>query len=174
MGPTWGPAGADRTQMGPMLAPWTLLYGMVLPYWGLCCDMWAIWDSSKYNINLWRHWITWKLTVLFNFMQQWGKVERYESVGLIMQYLCKDILSGFIYICRKRIDHLLTWFQGTSGRIYKYVNSWQMEICKSITVFKNTNIEMCYFRHLNINFHVFLISRFFASESVFLSFNGYT
>ena len=24
-GPTWGPSGADRTQVGPMLAPWTLL-----------------------------------------------------------------------------------------------------------------------------------------------------
>ena len=28
MGPTWGPSGADRTQVGPMLAPWTLLSGM--------------------------------------------------------------------------------------------------------------------------------------------------
>ena len=27
MGPTWGPSGADRTQMGPMLAKWTLLSG---------------------------------------------------------------------------------------------------------------------------------------------------
>ena len=27
MRPTWGPSGADRTQVGPMLAPWTLLYG---------------------------------------------------------------------------------------------------------------------------------------------------
>ena len=27
MGPTWGPYGADRTQVGPMLAPWTLLSG---------------------------------------------------------------------------------------------------------------------------------------------------
>ena len=27
MGPPWGPSGADRTQMGPMLAPWTLLSG---------------------------------------------------------------------------------------------------------------------------------------------------
>ena len=27
MGPTWGPPGADRTQMGPMLAPWTMLSG---------------------------------------------------------------------------------------------------------------------------------------------------
>ena len=25
MGPTWGPSGADRTQVGPMLAPWTML-----------------------------------------------------------------------------------------------------------------------------------------------------
>ena len=25
VGPTWGPSGADRTQVGPMLAPWTLL-----------------------------------------------------------------------------------------------------------------------------------------------------
>ena len=27
MGPTWGPSGAYRTQVGPMLAPWTLLSG---------------------------------------------------------------------------------------------------------------------------------------------------
>ena len=26
-GPTWGPSGAARTQVGPMLAPWTLLSG---------------------------------------------------------------------------------------------------------------------------------------------------
>ena len=27
MGPTWGPSGADRTQVGPMLDPWNLLSG---------------------------------------------------------------------------------------------------------------------------------------------------
>ena len=27
MGPTWGPPGANRTQVGPMLAPWILLSG---------------------------------------------------------------------------------------------------------------------------------------------------
>ena len=27
MGPTWDPSGADRTQVAPMLAPWTLLSG---------------------------------------------------------------------------------------------------------------------------------------------------
>ena len=29
MGPTWGPPGADRTKVGPMLAPWSLLSGML-------------------------------------------------------------------------------------------------------------------------------------------------
>ena len=29
LGPTWGPSGADRTQMDPMLAPWTLLSGAI-------------------------------------------------------------------------------------------------------------------------------------------------
>ena len=29
LGPTWGQSGADRTQVGPMLAPWTLLSGYV-------------------------------------------------------------------------------------------------------------------------------------------------
>ena len=28
MGPTWSPSGADRTQVGPMLASWSLLSGM--------------------------------------------------------------------------------------------------------------------------------------------------
>ena len=30
MGRTWGPPGANRTQMGPMLAPWTLLSGQCM------------------------------------------------------------------------------------------------------------------------------------------------
>ena len=30
MGPSWVPSGADRTQMGPMLAPWTVLSGRAL------------------------------------------------------------------------------------------------------------------------------------------------
>ena len=31
MGRTWGLSGADRTQVGPMLSPWTLLSGMFWP-----------------------------------------------------------------------------------------------------------------------------------------------
>ena len=36
MGTTWGPPGANRTQVGPMLAPWTLLSGSLCGlYWGV-------------------------------------------------------------------------------------------------------------------------------------------
>ena len=44
MGSTWGPSGDDRTQEGPMLAPWTLLSGQLLnvllrtPYRQICPD----------------------------------------------------------------------------------------------------------------------------------------
>ena len=41
MGPTWGPSGADRTQVGPMLAPWTLLSGIV-------CHSF-MWQKAAYN-----------------------------------------------------------------------------------------------------------------------------
>ena len=32
MGPTWGPSGAHMTQVGPTLAPWTLLSGCCISY----------------------------------------------------------------------------------------------------------------------------------------------
>ena len=38
MGSTWGPPGSCRPQMGPMLAPWTLLSGMLLEYRDSTCD----------------------------------------------------------------------------------------------------------------------------------------
>ena len=37
MGPTWGPPGSCRPQMGPMLAPWTLLSGMWCKWLWLLC-----------------------------------------------------------------------------------------------------------------------------------------
>ena len=36
MGPAWCPSGAGRTQMGPMLAPWTLLSGYYIPNKTMC------------------------------------------------------------------------------------------------------------------------------------------
>ena len=35
IGPTWGPHGSCRPQMGPMLGPWTLLSGNIFPKCGV-------------------------------------------------------------------------------------------------------------------------------------------
>ena len=37
MGLTWGPSGADRTQVGPMLATWTLVSGKYIPDTSVLC-----------------------------------------------------------------------------------------------------------------------------------------
>ena len=46
MGPTWGPSGADRTQAGPMLSPWTLLSGMLTAQF-------KTWVESGFVITCW-------------------------------------------------------------------------------------------------------------------------
>ena len=44
-GPTWGPPGSCRPQMGPMLAPWTLLSGIVWRFWN------SVQTSMMHNIT---------------------------------------------------------------------------------------------------------------------------
>ena len=47
MGPTWGLSGSRRPLMGPMLAPWTLLSGL------LCLERWSLWwNRLKHRINM--------------------------------------------------------------------------------------------------------------------------
>ena len=50
MGPTWGPSGADRTQVGPMLAPRTLLSGFQWTWFGVKwpSDCWVL-ASSRFQ-----------------------------------------------------------------------------------------------------------------------------
>ena len=54
MGPTWGPSGANRTQVGPMLAPWTLLSGMLYnkthPYCWKCFSWHRDWCFHLGNV----------------------------------------------------------------------------------------------------------------------------
>ena len=74
MGPTWGPSGDDRTQVGPMLAPWTLLSGILwspmcsahrasnTEFWWFLCHWYqqtihcgpAITNSRNYQQPTWR------------------------------------------------------------------------------------------------------------------------
>ena len=48
MGSTWGPSGADRTQVGPMLAPWTLLSGWCYMRWYLQIGNKSAWPKGSY------------------------------------------------------------------------------------------------------------------------------
>ena len=49
MGPTWGPPGSCRPQMGPMLAPWTLLSGEV--YYVFGCYLPLLFLISLYPLD---------------------------------------------------------------------------------------------------------------------------
>ena len=54
MGPTWGPSGADRTQVGPMLAPWTLLSGTLIRHTTVPrkFEEWSIFMAKKLVLTL--------------------------------------------------------------------------------------------------------------------------
>ena len=54
MGPTQAPSGADRTQVGPMLAPWTLLSGSLNTtlYCHNIRDCWKYSQWYKRNIHM--------------------------------------------------------------------------------------------------------------------------
>ena len=68
MGPTWGPSGAYRTQVGPMLAPWTLLSGNKCEKVGCKNGLFCVglrhgwrhclsnqnWDSECFGILYWK------------------------------------------------------------------------------------------------------------------------
>ena len=72
MVPTWGPSGADRTQVGPMLAPWTLLSGTAKRKplaWLLGC---IIYNISKVG-NLLQDDVT--KHVCFDFNRRWDFVD---------------------------------------------------------------------------------------------------
>ena len=50
MGPTWGSSGADRTQVGPMLATWTLLSGKArFRYYDVKCQSTWMYPEQKFS-----------------------------------------------------------------------------------------------------------------------------
>ena len=67
MGPTWGPSGADRSQVGPMLAPWTLLSGLLNLWehpcgpdgkWPWCCCTYTGQNGfNEFDVNKSAQWL---------------------------------------------------------------------------------------------------------------------
>ena len=60
MGPTWGPSGADRTQVGPILAPLTLLSGQLCVNGGtiVCRNGVEVQTITSHKTGMWLHMMT--------------------------------------------------------------------------------------------------------------------
>ena len=52
MGPAWGPSGADRIQVGPMLAPWTLLSGVFCSPGHIASFIASWWHQTSTSANI--------------------------------------------------------------------------------------------------------------------------
>ena len=87
MGPTWGPSGTDRTQVGPMLAPWTLLSGKVPTGTALT-------KLSECNDVAWT---SWHLTspVTPPFVQKLVQANNKNNIKPSIVALCEKSTHGF-------------------------------------------------------------------------------
>ena len=56
MGPTWGPPGTCRPQLGPMLAPWTLLLGISWKFIPLIMSCSQLWYNNSVTGSFINHW----------------------------------------------------------------------------------------------------------------------
>ena len=114
MGQTWGPSGADRSQVGPILAPWTLLSGLVTST--LLLEM----LNPDMQIHNWAIKIS---LYMFPFVFQnphMGKVDNFLAYmwTIVVPLLCtwtvyccsRYFLYKFIYNCILNISDLLSVF----------------------------------------------------------------
>ena len=79
MGPTWGPSGADRAQVGPMLAPWTLLSGIFRTE---CYDNMYNYNSLYMQIEMFCSWKS-----ANNFCVDWECVSA-EIIPILCTFSC--------------------------------------------------------------------------------------
>ena len=134
MGPTWGPHGSCRPQMGPMLAPWTLLSGTGRNFRN--CRKQQLFDTSvqcSYCVHSHK-----KALVV------WGA---YESAAVVLMPLLKNWVSDFCaltqtwnlgfnshqlsdaYICRIKGSLVLMMIRRSSVPSH-YLNKWWLPTIK--------------------------------------------
>ena len=87
MGPTWGPPGSCRPQMGPMLAPWTLLSGEAC--YQLQISQCFLSQSSQVRHSALHHWraISVRVYQLCDYLphrEQWQLWKYGGANGLVM------------------------------------------------------------------------------------------
>ena len=103
MGLTWGPPGADRTQVGPVLAPWTLLPGVFVKG-----NVTQLWQNVKTVCNV---------HVLQNiFCYSLDSLELYTVINLIH----KGRQSPVVVF----IKWMIKWPGVTSCMLTWHINMW--------------------------------------------------
>ena len=122
MGPTWGPSGADRTQVGPMLAPWTLLSGYQLTQFYLTpkVNVVSVCDLVTHRSFRTCDWIRFQLLGFIRFL--WlARIWRSESgrnhldvitvCPTIIRYYAGGVKQGRAYITTRESKYSLTVMQ---------------------------------------------------------------
>ena len=122
MGPTWGSSGADRTQVGPMLAPWTLLSGLVNSayffYWNgsfLSSHSPDISNLSPqfHNKNTGTYWMWFMYTEqLNNALGEFGSVFLKSKPNPF--YLKMDLDLENIWSCLYWTTYKIKWYSNTN------------------------------------------------------------
>ena len=99
IGPTWGPSGADRTQAGPMLAPWTLLSETCI--W--LCNSILVW------YNIWPH----------NLMSK----EMLSSQVVLIQFIRHTFLFHFVSISIPLSKNSLWLYKFVKTKVFMHHSS---------------------------------------------------
>ena len=108
MGPTWGPSEADRTQVGPMLAPWSLLSGYI------ATDIWVIsntflWQNTSNDSIYTKCSIKGNnITSYFNAMRIHRPISNWKIHVYIRYFQCCDEISLRQIITRRKYLHVST------------------------------------------------------------------
>ena len=163
MGPTWGPSGADRTQVGPMLAPWTLLSGrcwlkrVIHVYIQFSLVFNNSVSVSKYDGNIivsWQHFIiVWQLKNIMTQQKYSHFVMWQHAILLIKENFKRCMLMSIVFILVSDINQVILFLVDKNmivGRchvmtvIKDNLNSelsvWQMKPCNLLLRWCNLDV----------------------------------
>ena len=146
MKPRWGPSGANRTQVGPMLAPWTLLSGGLVPVYAgfyktheelklisLWCISWYL-VVDPYSINaVYFHKNT---TYLIKLPNRW-KSKYTKEIRINQIYI-----SLFIYNQFKVVNRLKLQLAAMSDPVYSTSRNWDYVLYIRISIIREGNLKI--------------------------------
>ena len=107
MGPTWGPSGADRSQVGPRLVPWTLLSGYIwVRSWNCCC-----------------------LVIWFCYQNQVTRQPQFRDLAHILSQCWETTENVKIHICFLNcIQHGNVWWSPSDISVFLRTMEWILRL----------------------------------------------